>query len=413
MLREHIELISKFINIKSFNQPDLLKLTERYVTELNLPSDITTYVERLINLLPPQMRTRVDYVYPAYEARAMAYIILVLKLLYGLDGHTEKLISRAARKTNQCLQNLSEKGSSVNANLTAPPPLFVWEDWVEFIEMRKVIVSHYNSNFCGQFKQCQSTAQLLEEMEQEQHTKLEQAALTDEGATAENSSKVTTMHRIFQQFLDDLNSKHPAEHSGTIIFPPSLTPAHSYFKRILLYCSNAGANAAFKIPEFMRIDHMQRTVAPYVHSKDLKEYFKEHKWQLTVRRLPCTKERNCIGIFRPSNDNKDRVKHDICNKKADFNISEDKWFASIEEEELIEELEFKTEYDRYEQKYMKKIHTNALKRMQTVQIAAVSIPADNSQPVGTATINNQVHIYIIKSLITILNFNWVLGASYC
>ncbi|XP_011199724.4 TATA box-binding protein-associated factor RNA polymerase I subunit B [Bactrocera dorsalis] len=386
-LRDHVELLSKFINIKSYNQPDLIKLTERYATELNLPSDITAYVERLINLLPPQMRTRVDYVYPAYEARAMAYIILVFKLLFGLDGHTEKLISRAARKTNQCLQNLSEEGRSANASITPPPLLFVWEDWVEYIEMRKVIVSHYNSNFCRQYKQCQSTTQLLEEMEEEQHTKLEQAALTDKGATAENDSKVTNMHRIFQQFLDELNTANPTERGGTIIFPPSLTPAHSYFKRILLYCSNVGANAAFKIPEFMRVDHMQRTVAPYVHSKDLKEYFKAHKWQLMVRRLACTKERNCVGIFRPSNDNKDRVKHDIGNKKADFNISEDKWLASIEEEELIEELEFKTKYDNYEKSYVKKLETDALKRLQAVQIAVVGIPADN---VEAATINNQV-----------------------
>ncbi|XP_054088438.1 TATA box-binding protein-associated factor RNA polymerase I subunit B [Zeugodacus cucurbitae] len=386
-LRDHIELFSKFINIKSFNQPDLIKLTERYVTELNLPADITTYVERLINLLPPQMRTRVPYVYPAYEARAMAYIILVLKLLFGLDGHTEKLITHAARKTNQCLQNLTEKGRSANANLTPPPPLFIWEDWVEFIEMRKVIVSHYNSNFCQQFKQCQSTAQLLEEMEEEQRTKLEEAALTNEGATAENSSRVTTMHRIFQQFLDELNSTNPEERSGTIIFPPSLTPAHSYFKRILLYCSNAGANAAYKIPEFMRIDHMQRTAAPYVHAKDLQEYFTEHNWQLLVRHLPCTKERNCVGIFRPSNDNKDRVKHDICNKKADFNISEDKWLAEIEEEELIEELEFKTEYDRYEKSYVKKMQTDTIKRLQAMQIAAVSTQFDN---VVAATNQNQV-----------------------
>ena len=131
---------------------------------------------------------------------------------------------------------------------------------------------------------------------------------------------------------------------------------------------------------------MQRTVAPYVHSKDLKEYFKAHIWQLMVRRLPCTKERNCIGIFRPSNDNKDRVKHDICNKKADFNISEDKWLASIEEEDLIEELEFKTEYDNYEKNYVKKLQTDALKRLQAVQIPAVNVKA--------ASINNQVHINI-------------------
>ncbi|CAD6993652.1 unnamed protein product [Ceratitis capitata] len=373
-LREHIEQLSKFINIKTFNQPDLIKLTERYVTELNLPADITTYIERLINLLPPHMRTRVMYVYPAYEARAMAYIIFVLKLLFGLDGHTEKQLSHAARKTNQSLHNLSLKGRGSNANLTPLPSLLVWDDWVEFIEMRKVIVAHYNSNFCRQFKQCQSTAQILEEMEEEQRTRMEQAAHTIEGDAMENNSKIATMHRIFQQFVDELNSTLPTERKDVIKFPPSLTPAHSYFKRILLHCSNAGENATYKIPEFMRIDYMQRTLAPYVHAKELKEFFNQHKWQLDVRRVPCAKERNCVGLFRPSAENKGRVKHDIGNKKADFDISEEQWLATIKEEELIEELEFNTQYAYYEKNYVKKMQVEAMKRQQAVNVAPFDAP---------------------------------------
>ncbi|XP_054726857.1 TATA box-binding protein-associated factor RNA polymerase I subunit B [Anastrepha obliqua] len=374
VLREHIGLVSKFINIREFKQPEMIKLTERYVTELNLPPDISTYTEHLINLLPPKMSTRVSHVYPAYEARTMAYIIFVLKLLFGLDGHTENKVSDAATKVNHCLQKLSEEGCSSNAKLSQPPLLFVWKDWVDYVEMRKVIVAHYNSNFCRQFKQHQSTAQLLKEMEEEQRTQLEQAVHTAEGASVENNAKVSTMHRIFEQFLDEYNDELPAEHVESIIFPPSLTPAHAYFKRILLHCSNAGTSASFKIPEFMRTDHMQRTLAPYAHAKELKEYFKQHKWELKVRRMPSVRQRNSVGIFRPINECQERSGKTVCTKKPDFNITEENWLQSIVEEELIEELEFKTEYDRYEKNYMKKLHAEAFKRRQ----AAENIEADEN-----------------------------------
>ncbi|XP_017474264.1 PREDICTED: TATA box-binding protein-associated factor RNA polymerase I subunit B [Rhagoletis zephyria] len=394
VLREHIGLLSKFLNIREFVQPKMIKLAERYVTELNLPPDVTAYVEHLINLLPPQMRTRTSHEYPAYEARTMAYIIFVLKLSFGLDGHTEKLISRAATTINQCLQKLSEEGRCINSQLTPPSLLFVWEDWVNFVEMRKVIVSHYNSNFCRQFKQCQSTSQLLEEVEEVRRTQLEEAAHKADDATKENTSKIANMNRVFQQFVDEYTQS--AEPVESINFPPSLTPAHSYFKRILLHCSNAGTSATFKIPEFMRIDHMQRTLAPYTHSKELKDYFKQHNWVLNVRRIPCTGERNKVGVFRPANEKRERVENEMYTKKIDFDISEEEWRTSKEVEELIEELEFKTEYDRYEKNYVKKLQADALKRQQAIY-AGPSCEPDDKEPDGERDTNKSQVSRIVET----------------
>lgn len=38
---------------------------------------------------------------PNYEGRAMAFIVVVLKILFGLDGITEYEISRVAEKINR------------------------------------------------------------------------------------------------------------------------------------------------------------------------------------------------------------------------------------------------------------------------------------------------------------------------
>lgn len=41
---------------------------------------------------------------PNYEARAMALIIFTLKMLFGLDGKTEVVLSNYARKINRYLK---------------------------------------------------------------------------------------------------------------------------------------------------------------------------------------------------------------------------------------------------------------------------------------------------------------------
>lgn len=42
---------------------------------------------------------------PNYEGRAMAFIIVIMKILFGLDGITEFEISRVAEKINKLVSN--------------------------------------------------------------------------------------------------------------------------------------------------------------------------------------------------------------------------------------------------------------------------------------------------------------------
>lgn len=130
MLPKFISLIPDLEN--SFRTPDILELTKRYVKDLSLPYDLEDYIERLINFMPPNMKSKASKYIPNFEARAMAYILFVLKLLFGIDGYREIEISKSAKKLNN---RMKKTGCELQ--------VFVYEEWREYIAYRDIVLSKY------------------------------------------------------------------------------------------------------------------------------------------------------------------------------------------------------------------------------------------------------------------------------
>lgn len=105
-------------------------LVRRYLKDLSLPDELGDYIDRLINFHPPVMKFLIYH--PNYEARAMAYIVFILKLLFGIDGYRELEISKSAQKLNKKLKMKGIKSE-----------VFVYEEWREYIAYRNVILSKY------------------------------------------------------------------------------------------------------------------------------------------------------------------------------------------------------------------------------------------------------------------------------
>lgn len=61
------------------------------------------YAQKIFLSHPSEMQFKLNKssFIPNYEGRAMAYIIVTLKILYGLDDITEKEISRVVEKINR------------------------------------------------------------------------------------------------------------------------------------------------------------------------------------------------------------------------------------------------------------------------------------------------------------------------
>lgn len=119
----------------SLMTPNLLELCSRYLRDMGLPLEILGCIERLINFNPPRFSIGGHKFYlQNYEGRAMAYIIFVLKLIFGLDGHREEEMSVSARNVNETLEKIG-----------AARKIFVYKDWMEFIEYRQAILGpHYH-----------------------------------------------------------------------------------------------------------------------------------------------------------------------------------------------------------------------------------------------------------------------------
>ncbi|CAH1396388.1 unnamed protein product [Nezara viridula] len=129
--REHINrkvmLMADSLGVVDVS-PRILPLIERYLKELQLPDDLLKIIRMLMELSPPRLRLTLSV---NYEGRAMAFIIFALKLLLGLDGTTEKCISKVTKIINRKQEKDKKR-------------LFNWSEWVSYINCRSSVVSVYH-----------------------------------------------------------------------------------------------------------------------------------------------------------------------------------------------------------------------------------------------------------------------------
>lgn len=204
----------------SFVKPNLLKLCGRYLKEMCLPEDLELYVGRLLNFIPPRMifNDRVEMV-PNYEGRAMAYILFVLKLLFGLDGEREREMSVSAQNINKILKKSDSQ-------------LFVFTDWMNYIEYRQEILSkfYYPTMFNHDVKSEKAYSAFTSMI-----TYLNQKTKHTEGSKVLGKDKKRMASKLnAQEILARLSKNHENfEPMGQILFPYTTTPLADNFKLIL------------------------------------------------------------------------------------------------------------------------------------------------------------------------------------
>lgn len=109
---------------------NIVRITERYIAELNLPNEVMNFVLKLISRTEPAFKIpKAHPKIPNYEARVGSFIVFVLKLLYGLDDSTEFEMSMSARILNEKQNDLT---------------YFDYTKWRDFIEYRRIIIGEYH-----------------------------------------------------------------------------------------------------------------------------------------------------------------------------------------------------------------------------------------------------------------------------
>lgn len=269
-LRTKALTIARIIGIRNVEQPDLTMLCERYCNDLCLPLPIIDMIKRLIAFHPPQMKmsetAALSRTVPNYEGRAMAYIIFVLKLLFGLDDKREQEISASAQMINNKLRENDSKQND----------LFVWTEWMEYIEMRNTILS-----------QCHYPTAMQIDPNANMHTDMYIDFLkrNNEDSPYQESYRKVEMDNIrliFNQIvqLHEQNDRHDAKPSCN--FQPSVTPFRSYMEQI---SADRSIKSKIYVPTFMNVEHEKRDIIPYLKPNKLKTVFRTMGLRLQIKAI--------------------------------------------------------------------------------------------------------------------------------
>lgn len=302
-LRTKALTVARIIGIRNVKQPDLGMLCERYCKDLSLPPAISDMVKRLIAFHPPQMRTSetstLSRSVPNYEGRAMAYIIFILKLFFGLDDKREKEISASAQVINDKLIEHDSKQS----------PLFVWTEWVEYVEMRNTILT-----------QCHYPTAMQIDPNVKIHTGMYIDFLkrsNEDTAYQEQYRKVEmeNIRLIFDQIVQlheqlDRPTKKPSCH-----FQPSLTPFSCYMEQI---AADRSIKSKIYIPEFMNVNHESRDIMPFLKTKTLKTALHAMHLQLEIKEIGFNRNLEFQYIHHEN-------RKSCANVKFEFDVTKAEW----------------------------------------------------------------------------------------
>ncbi|CAH1783598.1 unnamed protein product, partial [Owenia fusiformis] len=118
--------LAVYLGLDNFPPFDFHSLVSSYIIHLGLPGELHSLVWNMIRSHPPRTQyrpTKEQHCFPSYDILAMAYIVVQLKLLFGLNDVTESLLSELAEKVNQRLKGEQR--------------LFVWRNWFSYIKQNK------------------------------------------------------------------------------------------------------------------------------------------------------------------------------------------------------------------------------------------------------------------------------------
>lgn len=201
--------------------PDLNKMISNYVKELCLPNEFKSLVFSLMNLVPCDFldldtRTKKSLLrIPDYEGVCMSYVIVALKMCFGLDSEYELKVSDQVDKINN-EENYS-KSFKLGSYSDLTDRLFSFRDWYKFILFRKTILCKYYLPMARLYKQPVDECILMEHLKERK------------SRTIKLSDNVTMdiLNKITVETNTSVISKHE--------FPTTLTPMSTYTDVILQY----------------------------------------------------------------------------------------------------------------------------------------------------------------------------------
>ncbi|XP_072933695.1 uncharacterized protein TAF1B [Epargyreus clarus] len=199
--------------------PDLRKIVKNYIQELCLPDDVKDLVFSLMHYIPIDFLD-IDYItqkslvrIPDYEGVCMTYILVALKMCFGLDGDYELRLSEEIDKINDEESYLK----SYKLGMLSEPSdrLFSFKEWCQHLQFRKSILCKNYLPISRQFNSVTDDYMFMEHLEARRKTR--DIKLSDD---------------VTMDILNKIKSNEEASVIPKDEFPATLTPMSTYINVI-------------------------------------------------------------------------------------------------------------------------------------------------------------------------------------
>ncbi|XP_015121029.1 TATA box-binding protein-associated factor RNA polymerase I subunit B [Diachasma alloeum] len=264
--------LAHLLGVSQIPEPNIVELIQRYCTDLQLPKGIALYAERMIAMSPPKLTfEKWNYSLPRYEAKAMSAIIIVMKILFGLDGVTEYEISRVVDRIN----SIAEEKDALDSKL------FSFIEWQRYIECRRsVIMSHHSA-----------TRYRLDPEAPSQNVNEYLNYLSKFVTPAEPGVLLKQVTENINKNMENLAENLP-EVEPVRSFQPSLTPMHSYLQELLM-------DDDVDLPSILRQDFTSAKVGYMTNTETFKDLSKECGIDLEIIDSSASFVERIVPIFDP------------------------------------------------------------------------------------------------------------------
>ncbi|CAG5020976.1 unnamed protein product [Parnassius apollo] len=201
--------------------PDLKKIINNYMKELCLPNDFKNLVYSLMlyhpcDYLDIDRATKSCLVrLPDYENAAMSYVLVALKICFGLDCDYEMRISDVVDKINYEENHL--KSHKLGIYLEITDRLFSFREWTRFLQFRKIVLCQHYLPMARQYNQEVDDYVLMEHLEER------------------NKHPVKLRDEVTMDILNKIPYKHDIKPIPKTEFQACLTPMSTYTDVIVTY----------------------------------------------------------------------------------------------------------------------------------------------------------------------------------
>ncbi|KAJ8715779.1 hypothetical protein PYW07_010261 [Mythimna separata] len=199
--------------------PDMRKIIDDFLLELCLPNDIKPMIYSLMffhrcDFLDMNSKSKAQLVLmPDYQGVAMSYVLVALKMCFGLDGDYEEKLSDAVERIND-ERNLP-KSYRMGKYSEPSARLFSFREWCNYMQFRKITL-------------CKSSLHMAEQHYFDTDDNVYLEHMSDRPLNNKNLQDETAINLI---------SKIPEEDEGRVIpkhmFSPTLTPMTDYTEIII------------------------------------------------------------------------------------------------------------------------------------------------------------------------------------